>query len=379
MTLLTSLSAALMPCAAARADDAPAAASASAAESAPDAAGNTAEKPAFTIEVQTANEELKTLLERHNDLRRYQSVPDLDAAELDRLMALAESGLKGLLAAQGYFSPQITLTRQAAAKGQPPVVRIAVEPGEQAMVAAADIAFAGDIAHSADPAAAEQQKAIREDWALGAGKSFTQEAWSSAKSGALRQLIAKRYPAGRMGRSQADVDEAARSVKLGVTLDSGPLYRLGPVQVTGNRRYPAFLPGRLAQLAVGEPYDQARLADAQQRLISSGYYDAYYIKAQKARAFIKSEYEEILKDADLIFMPIAPGVAYKFGELSDPLRAYLSDIYTIGVNVAGLPAISVPVAKNKEALNISAQLIGRAYDEQTVLDGGLSLEKIVKG
>jgi len=225
--------------------------------------------------VQTANEELKTLLERHNDLRRYQSVPDLDAAELDRLMALAESGLKGLLAAQGYFSPQITLTRQAAA--QPPVVRIAVEPGEQAMVEAADIAFAGDIAHSADPAAAEQQKAIREDWALGAGKGFTQEAWSSAKSGALRQLIAKRYPAGRMGRSQADVDEAARSVKLGVTLDSGPLYRLGPVQVTGNRRYPAFLPGRLAQLAVGEPYDQARLADAQQRLISSGYYDAAYV------------------------------------------------------------------------------------------------------
>ena len=78
-------------------------------------------------------------------------------------------------------------------------------------------------------------------------------------------------------------------------------------------------------------------------------------------------------------MPIAPSVAYKFGELSDPLRAYLSDIYTIGVNLAGLPAISVPVAKNKEALNISAQLIGRAYDEQTVLDGGLSLEKIVKG
>ena len=277
MTLLTSLSAALMPCAAARADDAPAAASASAAESAPDAAGNAAEKPAFTIEVQTANEELKTLLERHNDLRRYQSVPDLDAAELDRLMALAESGLKGLLAAQGYFSPQITLTRQAAAKGQPPVVRIAVEPGEQAKVEAADIAFAGDIAHSADPAAAEQQKAIREDWALSAGKGFTQEAWSSAKSGALRQLIAKRYPAGRIGRSQADVDEAARSVKLAVTLDSGPLYRLGPVQVTGNRRYPAFLPGRLAQLAVGEPYDQARLADAQQRLISSGYYDAAYV------------------------------------------------------------------------------------------------------
>jgi aspartyl-tRNA(Asn)/glutamyl-tRNA(Gln) amidotransferase subunit A len=87
----------------------------------------------------------------------------------------------------------------------------------------------------------------------------------------------------------------------------------------------------------------------------------------------------VLKEADLIFMPIAPDVAYKFGELNDPLKAYLSDIYTIGVNLAGLPAISVPVARNSQNLNISAQLIGRAYDEQTVLDGGLNLETIVRG
>ncbi|MCI6642144.1 MULTISPECIES: Asp-tRNA(Asn)/Glu-tRNA(Gln) amidotransferase subunit GatA [Campylobacter] len=114
-------------------------------------------------------------------------------------------------------------------------------------------------------------------------------------------------------------------------------------------------------------------------VLSSGYYDAYYIKAQKARAYIKKEYEKILDEADLIFMPIAPSVAYKFGELASPLDAYLSDVYTIGVNLAGLPAISVPVAKNSENLNISAQLIGRAYDEQTVLDGALNLEKIIKG
>ncbi|WP_456057838.1 Asp-tRNA(Asn)/Glu-tRNA(Gln) amidotransferase subunit GatA [Campylobacter hominis] len=114
-------------------------------------------------------------------------------------------------------------------------------------------------------------------------------------------------------------------------------------------------------------------------VLSSGYYDAYYIKAQKARAYIKKEYEKILDEADLIFMPIAPSVAYKFGELANPLDAYLSDVYTIGVNLAGLPAISVPIAKNSENLNISAQLIGRAYDEQTVLDGALNLEKIIKG
>ena len=274
MTLLASLPVALMLCAwpaPAHAQEAP-----ETAEATPEKAAPAAEKPAFTIEVQTANEELKTLLERHNDLRRYQSVPDLDTAELDRLMALAEDGLKGLLAAQGYFSPQVTLTR-AQEQGQPPVARIAVEPGEQAKVDAVDIAFAGDIAHSTDEAAQAQQQEIRSDWALDTGKPFTQEAWSNAKSGALRQLIARRYPAGRIGHSQASVDDATRRVKLGVQIDSGPLYRLGPAQVTGNQRYPAVLPERLAMLAPGEPYDQTRLADAQQRLISSGYYDAAYV------------------------------------------------------------------------------------------------------
>ena len=114
-------------------------------------------------------------------------------------------------------------------------------------------------------------------------------------------------------------------------------------------------------------------------VLSSGYYDAYYIKAQKARAHIKAQYEKILSEADLIFMPVAPGAAPKFGALSDPLTAYLSDIYTISVNLAGLPAISVPVAKVSENLSISAQLIGRAWDEQSVLDGALSLENLIKG
>lgn len=113
-------------------------------------------------------------------------------------------------------------------------------------------------------------------------------------------------------------------------------------------------------------------------VLSSGYYDAYYTKALKARAFIKGEYEEILKDCDLIFMPIAPSVANKFDEFKNPLEMYLSDIYTIGVNLAGLPAISVPVAKNSSGLNISAQLVGRAYDEQGVLDGAFGLENIIK-
>ncbi|HHT7003844.1 TPA: Asp-tRNA(Asn)/Glu-tRNA(Gln) amidotransferase subunit GatA [Campylobacter coli] len=113
-------------------------------------------------------------------------------------------------------------------------------------------------------------------------------------------------------------------------------------------------------------------------VLSSGYYDAYYIKAQKARAFIKAKYEEILQDCDLIFIPVTPTTAFKFDTQKSPMQTYLEDVYTISVNLAGLGAISVPVGKDKEGLNISAQLICKAFDEQTLLDGALSLEKIIK-
>ncbi|EGX7217196.1 Asp-tRNA(Asn)/Glu-tRNA(Gln) amidotransferase subunit GatA [Campylobacter upsaliensis] len=113
-------------------------------------------------------------------------------------------------------------------------------------------------------------------------------------------------------------------------------------------------------------------------VLSNGYYDAYYIKAQKARAYIKAKYEEILQDCDLIFMPVTPTTAFAFDTQKSPMQSYLEDIYTISVNLAGLGGISVPVGKDKDGLNISAQLICRAYDEQTLLNGALNLEKIVK-
>ncbi|MDR0467304.1 MAG: Asp-tRNA(Asn)/Glu-tRNA(Gln) amidotransferase subunit GatA, partial [Campylobacteraceae bacterium] len=109
-------------------------------------------------------------------------------------------------------------------------------------------------------------------------------------------------------------------------------------------------------------------------VLSSGYYDAYYVQAQKARGLIKQNYENILKEADLILSPVAPTVAFKFGEITNPLDMYLSDIYTIGVNLAGLPAISIPIGISKNNMPIGGQFIAKAYDEQTLLDGALILE-----
>lgn len=113
-------------------------------------------------------------------------------------------------------------------------------------------------------------------------------------------------------------------------------------------------------------------------VLSSGYYDAYYIKAQKARHFIKAQYEAIFKEADLIFMPVTPTSAFEFGSKADPLEMYLSDIYTISLNLTGFPGISVPLGLGSKKLPIGGQLIGPAYGEQILLDGALSLERALK-
>jgi len=112
-------------------------------------------------------------------------------------------------------------------------------------------------------------------------------------------------------------------------------------------------------------------------VLSSGYYDAYYVKAQKVRHLIRDEFNAIFADADLILSPVAPSVAPKIGANEDPLEMYKSDMYTLGVNLAGLPGISLPVAKNDEGMPIGLQLIAKAFDEKTLFNGAASMEKAV--
>ena len=112
-------------------------------------------------------------------------------------------------------------------------------------------------------------------------------------------------------------------------------------------------------------------------VLSSGYYDAYYIKAQKVRHLIKDEYSAIFSEADLILSPVAPTTAPKFGSFKTSLEMYLSDIYTISINLAGLPAISLPICKDENGMPVGLQFIANAYDEQTLFDGALSLEKAI--
>ena len=111
-------------------------------------------------------------------------------------------------------------------------------------------------------------------------------------------------------------------------------------------------------------------------VLSSGYYDAYYKKAQQVRTLVKNEFENNFKKYDVILTPTSPNVAFDIGsKIDNPLEMYLSDVCTVPVNIAGLPAISIPCGVNSEGMPIGFQLIGNHFEEATILNAAYAYEK----
>ena len=110
-------------------------------------------------------------------------------------------------------------------------------------------------------------------------------------------------------------------------------------------------------------------------VLSSGYYDAYYLKAQKVRRLIKNDFDNVFKKVDAILTPSTPSSAFKVGDKSnDPVSMYLNDIFTVPVNLAGLPGISIPAGLDKKGYPLGLQIIGKSFDEQNILNIAYSME-----
>ena len=111
-------------------------------------------------------------------------------------------------------------------------------------------------------------------------------------------------------------------------------------------------------------------------VLSSGYYDAYYKKAQKVRTLVMNEFKKAFEKYDILLTPTSPTVAFDIGSKSNnPLEMYLADICTVSINIAGLPAISIPCGKDAEGMPIGMQLIGKRFDEQTILNAAYTFEQ----
>jgi aspartyl-tRNA(Asn)/glutamyl-tRNA(Gln) amidotransferase subunit A len=165
-------------------------------------------------------------------------------------------------------------------------------------------------------------------------------------------------------------------------------YIIAPAEASSNlARYDGVRFGlRVPGESLDDMYEQTRAAgfgkEVRRRVmigtyvLSAGYYDAYYLRAQRIRALILKDFTDAFKDVDVVLTPSTPSAAFGLEEkFDDPVAMYLNDVFTVTVNLAGLPGISVPAGLDNRGLPLGLQLIGRAFDEETVLRAGRAIER----
>ncbi len=164
-------------------------------------------------------------------------------------------------------------------------------------------------------------------------------------------------------------------------------YIVAPAEASSNLarydgvRYGLRVPGN----DIVDMYENSRAAgfgpEVQRRImigtyvLSAGYYDAYYVRAQKIRTLIKRDFDEAWSKVDVVLTPATPSPAFAPGEISDPVQMYLNDIFTVTVNMAGLPGIAVPAGVSKDGLPLGLQLIGKPFDEETLFQTAAVIEQ----
>lgn len=172
-------------------------------------------------------------------------------------------------------------------------------------------------------------------------------------------------------------------------------YIVAPAEASSNlARYDGVKYGlRVAGKDITDMYEQTRAAgfgrEVQRRVmigtyvLSAGYYDAYYVRAQKVRTLIKRDFEKVFADGvDAILTPATPSAAFGIADqemAADPVKMYLNDIFTVTVNMAGLPGIAVPAGKDSQGLPLALQLIGKPFDEETLFAAGRVIERAAGG
>ena len=114
-------------------------------------------------------------------------------------------------------------------------------------------------------------------------------------------------------------------------------------------------------------------------VLSAGYYDAYYVRAQKVRTLIKRDFDEAWNKVDVVLTPATPSPAFAPGEITDPVQMYLNDIFTVTVNMAGLPGIAVPAGMSSDGLPLGLQLIGKPFDEEKLFQTAAAIEQAAGG
>ena len=269
----------LLASATALADDARPPADSHQTASAPSAAEDEALRYRVTIDAPAA---LRDVLAASVDLIRWQTYDEMTSSLFDALVREAVGQAKEAAATEGYFSAGVDVDVDRAAR--PFAVRVRLTPGPQAHVASVNLTVTGDAAADGEGVATIAQ--IRHDWPLAVGAPFRQAAWIAAKARAVATLAGNAFAAAKVAASEALVDPKTNTVTLDVTIASGPVFRVGDLDVEGVSRYPADLVARYRIDKRGDRYSAAELDQFMRRLNGTGYFASVHaaIDADPANA-----------------------------------------------------------------------------------------------
>ncbi len=318
------------------------------------------QSPTLGVKIEiVAPQALKELLERHLDLVRLGRIErdDVDDTEWARLIDASPAQVRELLQTEGYFNPVVRIERTPGrGSGQADEVRLTVEPGVRAKVTRVTLEAEGGLergASAADTYAASILAQFRKQWELPVGSDFRNPAWNAAKAAALARLRAAGYATAVWSGTGADVHVERNEVRLFLVVDSGPLFRLGELQIEGLAAQDPQTVLNLAYTKKGVPVTETLLLDFQERLQKSGLFETVNVTldpdpAQADRATVQVR----LREAPLQVYTFGLGFSANTGQ-----RASVEHLYR---RVFGLPASSklkIEVGQLRQAWD--AEISGR--------------------
>jgi len=212
---------------------------------------------------------LKSAIQDSLDIVRWQEYAELTPEFFELLVAEAKAQARDAAEAEGYFSAMVSADVDGATT--PATVRIRVEPGEPTRIADVSISVTGP-AVTDPPSGGEAIARVRQRWSLPKGSIFRQADWAAAKSAAVSALASDRYAAAKLTESEASIDPDTRTADLKITIDSGPPFRFGSLEVSGLKKYTEDKVRNLSTFAAGDPFTQVALNAFLRRLNSSGYF-----------------------------------------------------------------------------------------------------------
>ncbi|KJK25684.1 membrane protein [Burkholderiaceae bacterium 16] len=220
---------------------------------------------AYKVEVD-APKAIKEILQDHLDLSRYSARDDISPDQFNYMVETVGEQVRQFTSAEGYFDPQTTTKVEGS--GDERTVTITVDPGARTVVRAVDVSVSGPAATQSP----EQIAEIRAKWGLPVGDPFRQADWSKAKEDALVELQSHTYYGARMTGSQARIEPDEHAADLSARFASGPAYRMGPLKISGLRRYPEQIIRNVNPLYEGEPYRVERLLEFQRAIQNQPYF-----------------------------------------------------------------------------------------------------------